>query len=280
MSSQGVESTEVVSEVEKLESLPPFPLLSNILKSFLQVDHDGDIRPLISNIESEPSITAKVIGMANSAFFGSGSNIKTVRDATARLGLLQLKSIVYSLVLSSRFNTKQCPHFEVGRFWFNSMMQGRCARTLMTEAKIENTFDINQLFAVGLLQRIGMLALIELNPEAMDSVLSGKLGTLLNREKAVLGINHYEAGSILLKKWSLPEAFHTILEVYNDDDYEGEYKPVILALKRSSELVEGGIDAVNKDLDDQLGLDEDALCRILNKMETDSNWIKSFASHL
>lgn len=273
--------TTVESQIDKIEKLPPFPLLGNILKSFLTADTDGDIRPLIANIESEPSVSAKVIGLANSAIFGTSGQIKTIRDATARLGLLQLKSIVYSLVLSSRFKTKQCPNFDIGRFWLFSMLQAFCARTTVIYSNYASNIDKNVLYAIGLLQRIGILALVDLNPQQMDRIFSEDDEAGLSfKERGVFGIDHYHVGGTLLKHWHLPEPFITVLEHYNTPDYEGDFHEIIWILKRAKEIALYGAEIQNHDLDEKIGLDDDKLSIILEQLECEASWIRTFAVHL
>jgi HD-like signal output (HDOD) protein len=273
--------TTIENQIDQIETLPPFPLLGNILKSFLLADGDGDIRPLISNIETEPSITAKVIGVANSAFFGSSDEIRTIRDATARLGLLQLKSIVYSLVLSSRFKTKQCPHFVISRFWFDSMMQAHCTRHICDQLGPLQKVDRNEAYSIGLLQRIGILALLELSPEKMEFLLAHDTDeTISEKILRVYDIDQYTVSAALLRHWLLPESFFSTIQNLGNHEYSGEHQEIVWILQQAMEILRNlhNVEAIK--LDARLGLDQNSLCKILNDTEQDEQWIKSFASHL
>ena len=273
--------TTIEMQIDQIETLPPFPLLGNILKSFLLADGDGDIRPLISNIESEPSIAAKVIGVANSAFFGSNDAIRTIRDATARLGLLQLKSIVYSLVLSSRFKAKQCPHFTISRFWFDSIMQAHCARHICNQLSPSLKVERNEIYSIGLLQRIGILTLIELSPEKMEYLLAHNTDeTTGEKILRVFDIDHYTVSAALLKHWSLPPSFHGAIQNLGNNEYGDDYREIVWILQQAMEILHNLHNADAIKLDPRLGLDQNSLCKILNDTENDEYWIKSFASHL
>ena len=270
-------------QINEIESLPPFPLLGNILKSFLHADNNGDIRPLISNIESEPSVAAKVIGISNSAFYGGSDNIKTIRDAVARIGLLQLKSIVYSLVLSSRFKTRQCPHFLISRFWYDSMMLAHCARNVYDHLRLKNNIDRNEIYSIGLFQRIGLLVLIELYPEKMEFILASDRNEMLGTKIFnTFGIDHYTASAVLLKHWSLPASFYHSIENIADQDYKGDYEEIIWILQQAREILHNIDDVENISLYGRLveDLNIDILCKIIHDTERDSSWIKSFADHL
>lgn len=85
----------------------------------------------MSNVGTELSISAKLIGIANSAFYGGDDDFKNVRNVIAWLGTLQMNSIIYSLVLSAIFKIKLCPHYKISCFWYKSMNEG----TLRSESR-------------------------------------------------------------------------------------------------------------------------------------------------
>ena len=113
---------ELPDQLFQIESLPPFPLLASILRAFLQADDNGDIRPLVSNIEQEPSAITRVLSVSNSTYYANDISVKSVRDCVNRLGITRLKSIVYSLIISNRFDTKAYPAFDMSLYWYDSMV--------------------------------------------------------------------------------------------------------------------------------------------------------------
>jgi HD-like signal output (HDOD) protein len=272
-------SYPVMSQIAEIESLPPFPLLSNIIKSFLVADNEGDLRPLVSNIETEPSIAAKVIGVANSAYFGGSFPIYSLKDAVARLGIIQLKSIVFSIVLSQRFNTKLCPAFDVPRYWYDAMMVAYCASYVAQHAR-KKRIDHNQMYCLGLLLNIGVLALVYVAPQEMCSVFSDRIDEPLSmRERDVLeGVDHLDAGAALLRQWRLPRDYYESIEsmkgpAQDDSDFT-------LILRRAKELLDSNFQSSNVDIDTRLGLDEESIESIRDSCENDKSWIYSFAAHL
>lgn len=272
---------QVINMVAEIENLPPFPLLSNIIKSFIVAESAGDIRPLISNIESEPNIVAKAIGVANSALFGTHTPVRSIKDAIMRLGVIQLKSLVFSIIVSSRFNPNNCPAFKVDRFWRESMLSAYCASLLADRCR-KIRFDRNEVYSIALIHHIGLLALINVAPDIMDTILADDNNeTLLSRERKYLsGIDHLDAGAALLRHWHLPKEFWLTIEHTKDDLYEGECADLVKLLNRANELIRSDFSQDNPETDIQLGLFSKDRTQLEDAFENDKSWILSFATHL
>jgi HD-like signal output (HDOD) protein len=269
------------NKIAAIESLPPFPLLANIIKAFVTAENNGEIRPLIENIETEPSIVAKVIGVANSAAFGNPTQVTSIKDAIIKLGVIQLKSLVFGIVVGARFNSRQCPAFDTARFWRDSMFLAYCA-SLMVEHCENMTFNRYEIYSMALVLRIGVLALVHVAPEEMHVVLSTENAeSLLTHERNLLhGIDHFDAGAILLKHWQLPEQYTAVMASLNDDSYTGEYGNIVMLLNRAKELLRSDFSQHNPVLDEQLGLSSHNRELLAENFTNDKSWILSFAEHL
>jgi HD-like signal output (HDOD) protein len=269
------------NKITAIESLPPFPLLANIIKAFVTAENDGEIRPLIENIETEPSIVAKVIGVANSAAFGNPTQVSSIKDAIIKLGVIQLKSLVFGIVVGSRFNSRKCPAFDTSRFWRDSMFLAYCAKLLVEHCENMN-FNRHEIYSIALILRIGVLALIHVAPEEMHQVLdTASPEDLLATERNVFhGIDHFDAGSILLNHWNLPEQYCTATACINDPSYTGEHQGIVLLLRRAKELLRSNFTQDNPILDQQLGLSTLSIELLAQSFENDKSWILSFAEHL
>lgn len=280
-------SKKVKSQIERIHSLPAFPLLGNILKSFVTADAVGDLRSLISNLESEPSIAAKVIGVANSALLNTGgAPVTSIKDAVIRLGLVQLKGIVYSILVTNRFNTKGCPNFEVPRFWYDSMVLAHCAGYICDHIKNKHPVERNEIYCIGLMLNIGLLAFIHINPAEMNALLEQDNDkSLCERERDLyFGMDHYEAGSLLLERWSLPVNFYSTLKYFRDstasDSTEDldNFSPVEV-LRYAKILVESDFQAKPSEISDSINLPNQDIAEIKRECDNDKAWILSFAAH-
>ncbi|WP_455204711.1 HDOD domain-containing protein [Kaarinaea lacus] len=271
----------ILDKIAEIEHLPPFPLLSNIIKSFLVANNDGDIRPLISNIETEPTIVAKVIGTANSAFFGNHFPVRSLKDAVARLGLNQLKSLVFSIIVASKFCTQSCRVFNVARFWSDAMLTANCALHISAHSK-NFDFDKNEMYCIGLLHSIGLLSLVHIAPQEMAVLLSSEGDeSLSSKERRQFGgIDHYDAGAAILKHWQLPLSYYETIGLLNNHSSQYKGKESVALLQRAKELLESNFAQENIELDALLGLTLESKIVIEDACENDKNWILSFADHL
>ncbi|MGD8591321.1 MAG: HDOD domain-containing protein [Gammaproteobacteria bacterium] len=269
------------NKIAEIESLPPFPLLANIIKAFITAENDGEIRPLIDNIETEPSIVAKIIGVANSAAFGNQTPVRSIKDAIIKLGVIQLKTLVFSIVVGSRFNGRKCPAFDSARFWQDSMFLAYCTSIMVEHCKNVN-FNRNQVYSIGLVLRIGMLALVHIAPKEMHDILhTDNIKDLLGNERAALhGIDHFDAGAILLKHWQLPQEYSVAAAYLSDESYAGPHLDTVILLRRAKELLRSDFLQSNPLLDQHLGLTTDAIELIAEAFENDKSWILSFSEHL
>ncbi|WP_455210906.1 HDOD domain-containing protein [Kaarinaea lacus] len=269
------------NKIAAIESLPPFPLLANIIKAFIAAENEGEIRPLIDNIETEPNIVAKIIGVANSAAFANQSPVRSIKDAIIKLGVIQLKSLIFGIIVGSRFNSRKCPAFDTARFWQDSMFLAYCA-SLMVEHCENMNFNRHEVYSIGLVLRIGMLALVHIAPEEMhETLLTQNSNDLLTNERNVLhDIDHFDAGAILLKHWQLPEIYTSTITHLNDDSYTGENFETIFLLRRAKELLRSDFTHPNLRLDETLGLSSNGIELLAESFENDKSWILSFSEHL
>lgn len=271
----------VVADVRLIKSLPPFPLLAQILKSFSRAESSSDIRPLVTNIESEPSIAAKVLAVANSAYFHTAEPIVSVREAVSRLGMSQLKKIVFGLVASMPFNTKRCPAFVTSRFWHDAMLMAHCASFLADHIH-GHALKRDELYCIGLMRSIGLLALVHLMPSEMNRLLEESSDeTLLDNEMAVFGgKSHIDFGAALLKYWGLPEEYVVAVANQANAQYRGVYWPLVITLNLAAQLSKSDFAAYDESLLEPLSLCAADIEQVKTDYRSQIHWIESFASHL
>jgi len=271
----------VVIDVRMIKSLPPFPLLGQILKSFSRAEYSADIRPLVTNIESEPSVAAKVLAVANSAYFHTKEPIVSVREAVSRLGMSQLKKIVFGLVASMPFNTKNCPAFVPAKFWYDAMLIAHCASFLADRVQVQ-TLKRDELYCIGLMRSIGLLALVHLMPAEMNRILGESTDeTLVENEMSVFaGKGHIEFGAALLQHWGLPEEYVIAIANQSNPQYRGNHWPIAITLNLAAQLSKSDFATYDESLSGALKLSATDLQAVEEEYRSQMKWIASFASHL
>ncbi len=166
-----------------------------------------NIREISEIIASDAPLSAKVLQVVNSSFYGLSNQITSVHQAMMYLGLNAVKNIAlsFSLINNSSKKTNGC--FDHVQFWKGSLI-GAVAAKLITE-KANKPHGENAFF-LGLLQDIGMLIMSQSMPNEYGEVLAKARsnGTPLHEiESTMLKFNHMEVGEYVTHGWGLPLAF-------------------------------------------------------------------------
>ncbi|MEJ2619008.1 MAG: HDOD domain-containing protein [Candidatus Thiodiazotropha sp.] len=197
-------------QVLKLQHLPPLSATATRLLMLLS-EEDLALNKLAAAINQDPGLTARILGLANSAYFGQQNPVLRVEDAIIRvLGLNMVKSLAFSIAVSGAFDTSACNHFDIKQYWLESLSMATLARQLCRRSTTAVPPDPDAVYLAGLLMKIGVLVLVHLFPEGYDKVLvekhqHGAGVDILCLESELLCINHRQAGAWLADRWHLPE---------------------------------------------------------------------------
>lgn len=128
---------------------------------------EGDVNAAVKAIKTDPVISATLINYANAAAFAAAGRTASISDAIQRLGLNQVRRVVFVAEMMVRYRRGACADFDYKAYWHNAVATGAAMRCLM-----EN-FDISprladDAFTAGLLAGIGWLAVAETFPQLMS----------------------------------------------------------------------------------------------------------------
>ncbi len=186
----------------------------------LKLDTDEGDRMLLVLIEQDPQISAKILGLANSAQNGELLQIKTVMDAVMQLGIKRVQSVATSIATMSMMAKTSLRNFNMHDFWLHSF---GIAFALMGLARImpeKMRPQDDHIFLAGMLHDLGYLALAFLDP-TLSSKLHTRLAAEAGRpslevERETLGICHDELGAELARHWNLPEEIIAVLRYHHN----------------------------------------------------------------
>ncbi len=204
--------------INNLDTLPAMPVIAQRLLA-LRLDTDEGERMLLVLIEQDPQISARIVGLANSAMVGASRHIKTVKDAAMLLGTKRVQSVAAGIAIISLMTKVPAGEFNVQDLWLHSFgiafaMQG-LARVMPANTRPQD----DQIFLAGMLHDIGYLALAFLDPRQSDK-LHNHLAAEPDRpsmdiEREILEICHDELGAELARHWNLPEEIITVLRYHH-----------------------------------------------------------------
>ncbi len=194
---------DLVSGIDNLATLPAV---------YLQVreivdDPDSAVADLAKVVSADPGLTARLLHVVNSVYFGLMSRVETVSHAVSLLGMQQVHDIVLATSISAVFRGMRAASMDMARFWSNSVLRGLIARTA---AESSGARDVERLFVEGLLADIGHLVLYQAVPrEAERALVRAKVeGRPLHEiERELIGCHYADVGAALVAKWTLPERF-------------------------------------------------------------------------
>jgi HD-like signal output (HDOD) protein len=193
--------------LERLQSGYGLPALSPVAIRLIDLASDdaSSAHDLAGLIEKDPSLTVRLLKLANSAFFRSLYPAATVQHAIMRIGFHQLRVLALSLSLRETFPMAMTRQMDYEGFWRTCLYKGLLARSLAQQLK---TCDPEEAFVAGLTLEIGFLVFFEFYMKGKEEI-PGRgfypLESLLAWEKERFGINHREIGETALEYWKFPD---------------------------------------------------------------------------
>lgn len=192
---------EIVQSVNDLPSLPQVVL--RVME--LTEDPDSTAQDINAALAQDQGMTARVLKLANSAFYGFPRRISTVTDATVLLGFKTIRSIVLAASVNEILSQEMEGYaLEYGELWKHSQCSAMAARLISRRVKYTGS-DV--AYTAALLHDIGKVVLNNTMKEAYHEVLSKVENdnlTFLQAEQIILGFNHAQVGAQIAEKWNLP----------------------------------------------------------------------------
>lgn len=224
--------------VARIKSLPSPPMVYTQLMEELARD-EPELEKIGLIISRDPSMSAKILQLVNSAYFGLPREISHPSEATMFLGVDLIRGLVLMAHVFSQFDGSKMDAFSIDRLMEHSWLTGVLARGLAGAEDLDaKTCD--HAFLTGLLHDIGKLILVanlpQLYQEVVKKVEAEKL-KVSEAEGDVIGCNHGELGAYLLGLWGLPDpvveavAFH-----HKPTDCESGHCGVATLVYAASEL--------------------------------------------
>jgi len=166
---------------------------------------------ILGILSKDPSLSATLLRLANSALYAGEGSVMDLRTAVLRLGFDAMANLGTGAAVIRTL--KGGTHLDAMKLWQHSVAVGLTAKGVCILAKRHGQAET--AFLCGLLHDIGKIALDTCYPEAYAEVLQQVAGGayFVDAEREVLGMDHAEAGSLLAADWSFPQ---TIVEVIRD----------------------------------------------------------------
>ncbi|MDA8123757.1 MAG: HDOD domain-containing protein [Deltaproteobacteria bacterium] len=186
-------------------------------------------REIADLISADTGLSARLLKLVNSVFYGYPSQIDSLSQAVSIVGTNQLSVLAFGIDIVGQFKRISSRDIDMESFWRHSIACGVIARLLASTRNIQNT---ERLFVAGILHDIGRLIIYHYTPRYATDILemAGESGKLLrDGEEEYLGGDHSRIGALLLQIWKLPQSLeNAVRHHHNPSDSQSILEPAIV----------------------------------------------------
>ena len=212
-------ANDIVSAGIKLVTLP------GIYMQVKRVVDDPTTSPkdLTRVLSMDPAMTARVLRLVNSAFWGFGGQIESVSRAVTLLGMLHVHDVVLATSVAVAFRDIAPGRMDVPRFWRHSVFRALAANALARKADLA---DMERVFVEGLLSDIGHMILFQRVPELAVKALQlahDNPTALPQLERELIGCDYAEVGAALVHSWGLAPCFPKVIAHQHCPELAGDH---------------------------------------------------------
>lgn len=189
--------------INSIKNIPAFPAVA--LRIMDMVDEPGySIAAVADLIRYDQAISANILRICNSAYFGLRQKVSTIDDAVLRLGQQNTLRAVHAAGISSFYRKGRCYGIEPNKLWEHSV--GVALMSQILSRRLYSCDDA-RLYTMALLHDIGKVVMGEFLDESFPKIhglVAGEGISFLEAEERVLGINHADLGGRIADHWNFP----------------------------------------------------------------------------
>ena len=199
-------------------------------------DSDKTFQDLGEIIGFDPALSARLLKIVNSPFYGFPSNIETISHAISIIGMDQLTDLALSTLVIHQFRGIPNNLFNMEKFWRHSIACGVVARSI---ADFRDEKNIERFYLAGILHDIGRLVIFKKEPAlARDTFYRSREQheNIFLSEQKLMGFDHADVGRELLKAWQLPPRLVEAVGAHHQPQNAKEF-PVDAAIIHTSDYI-------------------------------------------
>lgn len=200
--------------VNRTTELTPLKAVATRAIQLAEDEHTAAM-DLATVISSDQALTAKLLRLSNSAYYGYARRISNVREAVILLGMRTVRSVAISSAIIDAFKVPEFEGFDADLFWAHSVCVGLTAEVIARESRVARPEDA---FTAGVIHDVGKLAMMLTEPkrfaEVVDLVRHEGM-KFREAELAVFEVGHELVGARLAQRWKFPEPLVTSIREHH-----------------------------------------------------------------
>lgn len=236
MAAHDTAQRDIRTEIRRINDVVSFP---PAVTEILQAVSAGDatLTRIASLIGSDPAMTAKILHVANSPFYGLRRDVTDIPQALRILGLDEIGHLVLTYQMKSRLlSLDEMQRVSLERLWRHSVSVAVTARLIAERFRLPTE---GKEYTAGLLHDMGKLVIIQHFSEqyrSIETLVSGGGITDLEAERQLLAIDHTEIGKQLGEKWRLPKEYLDAMQYHHRPSSSSTFA-LLCSVVRSADLL-------------------------------------------
>jgi HD-like signal output (HDOD) protein len=217
------------------EYIKTMPSLSTTMSKVLKICNNPRTSPADLNhvISLDPVLVGRVLKLVNSAYYDLGQHITNLVRAIIMLGINTVKNLALSSAIMGNFNSTEFQGLDSKGYWRHSLCVGVAAKLIARKRRVDPRM-LEEYFTAGLLHDIGKIPLnAALSGNYLFAVRNADVRKipLFQGETETLGINHTEAGELVVKAWRIEGALgDAVIHHHAYMDYAGKHKELLYTI--------------------------------------------------
>lgn len=258
-------ATDLKRQIFSLRDLPTLPVVARKILSAVEEENSSH-RSLADVVSRDQALAAKVLGLANSAYYGHRATVRTLSHAIAIIGTAMLKQLSLSVFVIQAWGSRRS-NPQRTRFWKHSIASAHGAAAI---ARLFGRTPPDEAFCAGLLHDIG--ALVETTKIPLHEA-----------EQRLLEVDHCQAGAWLAEGWQMPEPLISAIANHHGTAEDSEASGELVVMVRLADLAAANVDRglagepkASEQLLESLGISETQYLQVLEQLEASRDDIEAF----
>lgn len=213
--------------IATIGELPASPAIVSSVMG-LASDLNTDVDEISKVLSADQSLSAKVLKLSNSSYYGRSKGVSSLQEAILVLGFFTVRSMVMATSAHAMYRKSGDGDHEI-KLWHHSLSTAMAARQIARHIKHSQKEEI---FIAALMHDIGKLVLLQQLHEqylAVIETVESEGSSFLKEESGQLGLTHCEVAAVLLDKWSFPTELSEAVCTHHNPLSAEDGKPVPMA---------------------------------------------------